>query len=68
MDEYQTKSFEIILRIGHLVLAAMWLVLTSLRKTKCGNFVQKIQIEKVTRKYSRGSSKGWQYIKSSSKR
>lgn len=32
MDEYQTKSFEIILRIGHLVLAAMWLVLTSLRK------------------------------------
>lgn len=33
MDEYQTKKvFEIILRIGHLVLAAMWLVLTSQRK------------------------------------
>ena len=31
-------------------------------------FSKKMNIEKVTRKYSRGSNKGWQYIKSSSKR
>ena len=30
--DVEEKVFEIILRIGHLVLAAMWLVLTSQRK------------------------------------